>query len=122
MRALPSDSNGSASAGPREAARPGGVLRRSFMVAVTNPKGYLFFLALLPAFIDLQAPAPAQYLALALTFAAFDGAVLLLYASAGVLSAARLHKAKKARWLDIGSGVALMAMALALALWQLDRG
>ena len=90
LRAVPSGSNGCASAGPRAGARPGGVLRRSFMVAVSNPKGYLFFLALLPAFVDPQAQAPAQYLALALTFAAIDGAVLLLYASAGACGMARL--------------------------------
>ncbi|MEZ5662730.1 MAG: LysE family translocator [Burkholderiaceae bacterium] len=101
------------------AAHPTRVLLRSFSVAVSNPKGYLFFLALLPAFINPQAPALAQYLGLALTFAAIDAAVLLAYASAGALGAARLGQTTRgARQLDVISGVLLLGMAAALALWR----
>lgn len=104
---------------PPRAARPARVLLRSFSVAVSNPKGYLFFLALLPAFIDPQAPALVQYLGLALTFAAIDAAVLLAYASTGALGAARLGQtARGARRLDIISGVLLLGMAAGLALWR----
>lgn len=101
------------------AARPARVLLRSFSVAVSNPKGYLFFLALLPAFIDPQAPAPVQYLGLALTFTAIDAIVLLAYASAGALGAARLGQtARGAHRLDVLSGVLLLGMAAGLALWR----
>lgn len=53
------------------------VFRRSFTVAITNPKGYLFFSALLPSFIDATAPLLPQYTLLAAVFAGIDGAVLL---------------------------------------------
>lgn len=101
------------------AAQPARVLLHSFSVAVSNPKGYLFFLALLPAFIDPQAPALGQYLGLALTFATIDAVVLLAYASAGALGAARLGlTARGARRLDVVSGVLLLSMAAGLALWK----
>lgn len=40
------------------------VFLRSFTVAVSNPKGYIFFLALLPMFMDVKANALPQYLSL----------------------------------------------------------
>jgi threonine/homoserine/homoserine lactone efflux protein len=92
---------------------------RSFAVAVSNPKGYLFFLALLPAFIRPQAPALEQYVGLAVTFAAIDAVVLLAYAGAGALGAAHLGQAAhSARLLDRLSGLALLVMAAALAVWK----
>lgn len=101
------------------AAQPARVFLRSFGVAVGNPKGYLFFLALLPAFIRPEAPALAQYLGLAITFASIDAAVLAAYASVGALGAARLNRAAQgAPWLDRISGLSLLGMAAGLALWQ----
>ncbi len=47
---------------------------------VTNPKGYLFFSAFLPQFVSAAEPQVAQYLVLALLFAAIDLAVMLAYA------------------------------------------
>ena len=99
-------------------APPGRIMARSFMVAITNPKAYLFFMALLPSFIDPQAPALAQYLRLALTFACIDGAVLIIYACAGAFGMARLSKNRSTRGLDRFSGVALLGMALVLAMWR----
>ncbi len=101
-------------------ALPGRIMARSFMVAITNPKAYLFFMALLPSFIDSQAPALAQYLRLALTFACIDGVVLMIYAGAGALGMANLSKNRSTRGLDLFSSVALLGMALALALWRRD--
>ena len=51
---------------------PGAVFRKCFLVAVTNPKGYLFFSAFLPQFIDPAAPQLPQYALLAVIFAAID--------------------------------------------------
>jgi threonine/homoserine/homoserine lactone efflux protein len=68
------------------------VFRRSFSVAVTNPKGTLFFSALLPSFIDPVAPLGPQYALLAAVFAGIDGAVLLGYAAAGAAGALALWR------------------------------
>ena len=102
---------------PATQGRPGrhAVFLRSFLVAVTNPKGYLFFSAFLPQFIDPAAAQLPQYAALALTFAAIDFAVMLGYAAAGA-RAVRLLRARGVLWLDRACGGALLALAGSLAL------
>jgi threonine/homoserine/homoserine lactone efflux protein len=111
--ALPTERAG-AQAG-RSSARA--IFLRSFLVAATNPKGYLFFSAFLPQFIAPADPQLPQYAALALTFAAIDFAVMLAYASAGA-QAIRLLKAKGVLWLDRLCGGALLALAGSLALYR----
>jgi threonine/homoserine/homoserine lactone efflux protein len=91
------------------------VFFRSFLVAVTNPKGYLFFSAFLPQFVDAAQPQAPQYLALALTFAALDFGVMLGYAIAGA-QAIRLLRQRGALWLERVCGGALLALAASLAL------
>lgn len=99
------------------AAAPRAIFLRSLLVAVTNPKGYLFFSAFLPQFIDpAQAQLP-QYIALALTFAAIDFAVMFGYAAAGA-KAIRLLRADGVLWLDRLCGGALLALAGSLALYR----
>lgn len=98
-------------------APPQRLLMRSFLVAVTNPKGYLFFTALLPQFIDPAQPLPVQYMTLALAFAGIDAAVMLAYAFAGA-RVVRAFQARGARWLDRLSGAALLALAGSLALYR----
>jgi threonine/homoserine/homoserine lactone efflux protein len=97
---------------------PTAVFRRSFTVAVTNPKGTLFFSALLPSFIDPAAPLLPQYGLLAAVFAGIDGAVLLAYALAGAAGARRFGGPRALRHLDRVSGLALLALAGGMALWQ----
>lgn len=90
---------------------------RSFLVAVTNPKGYLFFSAFLPQFIVVSEPQLPQYAALAVTFAAIDVIVMLGYASAGA-QAIRFLRASGVLWLDRICGGALLALAGSLALFR----
>lgn len=90
---------------------------KSFMVAVTNPKGYLFFSAFLPQFIDPAAPLMAQYATLGLVFAALDFAIMFGYAVFGS-QAVRFLKAEGAKWLERACGGALLALAGSLALYR----
>ncbi|ULJ72071.1 LysE family translocator [Rhizobium gallicum] len=90
---------------------------KSFMVAVTNPKGYLFFSAFLPQFIDPTLPQPAQYAVLALIFASIDFVIMFGYAAFGA-QAVRLLKNSGAMWLDRISGGALIALAGSLAFYR----
>jgi threonine/homoserine/homoserine lactone efflux protein len=103
--------------GPAE--RPPGraVFLRSFLVAATNPKGYLFFSAFLPQFVAPAQPQLPQYVTLALTFAAIDLAVMLAYAAAGA-QAIRVLRARGVLWLDRLCGGALLALAGSLALYR----
>lgn len=90
---------------------------RSFLVAVTNPKGYLFFSAFLPQFIDPAAPQLQQYLVLALVFAGIDVAVMFGYALLGS-RAVRMLRGAGALWLDRICGGALLTLAGSLALYR----
>jgi threonine/homoserine/homoserine lactone efflux protein len=93
------------------------IFLRSLLVAVTNPKGYLFFSAFLPQFIVPTEPQLAQYVALAVTFATIDFVVMLGYASAGA-QAIRFLRARGLLWLDCICGGALLALAGSLALYR----
>jgi threonine/homoserine/homoserine lactone efflux protein len=96
---------------------PRGIFLRSFAVAVTNPKGYFFFSALLPQFIGPSAPQHEQYMALAATCVVIDFAVMFVYAMAGA-QAIRFLRAKGALWIDRLCGGALLAIASSLALFR----
>jgi threonine/homoserine/homoserine lactone efflux protein len=90
---------------------------KSFLVAVTNPKGYLFCSALLPQFIDPAAAQAPQYVALALMFASLDVAVMAVYAFVGA-RAMRLLTVRAMRWLDRACGAVLLALAGSLAFYR----
>lgn len=105
------------SAANSEPASGRAIFLRSFLVAVTNPKGYLFFSAFLPQFVVPSEPQLPQYAALAFTFAAIDFIVMLAYASAGA-QAIRLLRARGVLWMERVCGGALLALAGGLALYR----
>ena len=98
-------------------ASPRAVFAKSFLVAVTNPKGYLFCSALLPQFIDAAAPQWPQYLVIGLVFAGIDFAVMLGYAAIGA-HAVRLLRRRAVLLLDRACGAALLALAGSLVLYR----
>lgn len=93
------------------------IFARSFLVAVTNPKGYLFCSALMPQFIDASAPQWPQYVAIGLVFAGIDFAVMAGYAMVGA-RAVRLLRQRAVLWLDRSCGAALLALAGSLAFYR----
>jgi threonine/homoserine/homoserine lactone efflux protein len=93
------------------------IFLKSFLVAVTNPKGYLFFSAFLPQFITSDAPQALQFVALAAVFATIDFVVMLAYAALGS-QAVRALRASGALWLDRVCGGALLALAGSLAFYR----
>lgn len=93
------------------------IFLKSFLVAVTNPKGYLFFSAFLPQFIDPGLPQTPQYAVLAFVFASIDFLVMFGYALVGS-QAVRLLKHSGAVWLDRICGGALLALAGSLAFYR----
>jgi threonine/homoserine/homoserine lactone efflux protein len=90
---------------------------KSFLVAVTNPKGYLFCSALMPQFIDPAAPQWPQYLVIGLVFAGIDFSVMFAYASIGA-SAVKLLKRRAVLLLDRLCGGALLLLAGSLVLYR----
>ena len=93
------------------------IFLKSFLVAVTNPKGYLFFSAFLPQFIAPASSQLSQYVVLALVFAAIDFSVMLAYALLGS-QAVRVLKKSGALWLDRLCGSALIVLAGSLAFYR----
>jgi threonine/homoserine/homoserine lactone efflux protein len=102
-------------AGTQHGARA--IFMKSFLVAVTNPKGYLFCSALLPQFIDPVGAQAPQYIAIALVFAGIDFSVMFAYAFVGA-RAIRLLRASATRWIDRTCGAALLALAGSLAFYR----
>ena len=93
------------------------VFTRSFLVAATNPKGYLFFSAVLPQFIALSQPQLPQYAALTVTFIVVESAIMLAYAVAGA-QVIRVLGARGIRWLERTCGAAMLALAASLSLYR----
>jgi threonine/homoserine/homoserine lactone efflux protein len=94
------------------------IFGKCLLVALTNPKGYLFFSAILPQFIDPHAPQAQQYLILALTFTAVDGAVMFAYASSGARAVRLFRTPGAVSWINRLSGGALLTLAGALAFYR----
>jgi len=98
-------------------AAPRAVFAKSFLVAVTNPKGYLFCSALLPQFIDAAAPQWPQYATIAVVFAGLDFAVMFAYAAIGA-HAIRLLRRRAVLWLDRCCGGALLLLSGSLLFYR----
>lgn len=90
---------------------------RSLLVALSNPKGLLFFSAFLPQFIDTSRPQAPQYLLLALLTAVMDIIIMACYATGGA-QAARLLTARGLRRLNRACASMLLSLAVFLALYR----
>ena len=99
---------------PQERRSRRSVFARSFLVAITNPKGYLFVGALMPQFIDPGQAQLPQYAVIAVVFAAIDFTIMFAYAALGS-QAVRLLRRSGALWLDRVCGVILLGLAASLA-------
>jgi threonine/homoserine/homoserine lactone efflux protein len=84
-----------ASAKPASAARQRSFFLRGFLVGASNPKAVLFFAAFFPQFLNPAAPFAPQFAILALTFMAFEFAVLTACAL-GVSRVAPLLRSSRA--------------------------
>ncbi len=91
---------------------------KCLLIALTNPKGYLFFSAILPQFVNPQDPQFPQYVVLALTFTLIDGLVMLGYASSGARAVQFFRTPMTMVWINRFSGGALITLAGALALYR----
>ena len=103
------------------ASHPYRIFFKCLLVALTNPKGYLFFSAILPQFINPSIPQLPQYMVLALTFTAIDGLVMLAYASGGARAVRLFHTPMAMVWINRLSGGAIVFLAGALALYRRAR-
>ncbi|WP_122667302.1 LysE family transporter [Pseudomonas viridiflava] len=76
-RALPADLTDDSTIRP--IGKPMALIARGFLVNISNPKALVFMLAILPQFIDPNAPLLAQYLTIMATMVAVDMTVMAGY-------------------------------------------
>ncbi|MFG6179018.1 LysE family translocator [Halomonas sp. THAF12] len=108
--AIPDTLASQARAGRRELAVQG------LVTAVANPKGWAFFMALLPPFLDASRPLPAQLAALVAVILTIEFGALLAYATGGQTLRHLLGQADKVRLLNRVAGTLMVGVGLWLAL------
>ncbi len=102
-------------AAERQPVARGRLFGRAVALQLANPKTLLFFVALLPQFIDPAGSVAEQVAILGVTSVAIEFAVLCLY---GWAAGAAAHKLESPRWrrrLDVVSGGFLVGAGLKLA-------
>ena len=91
------------------------VFLRGFLVNITNPKGIIFFAAILPQFIDVARPQMPQYLALAATTFAVDLVTMMGYTALAARVLRVMRDPAGIRWVNRGLGGTFVAAGVALA-------
>ncbi len=91
------------------------VFTRGFFVNLTNPKGIIFFAAILPQFIDVAMPQAPQYATLAATTFAVDLVVMMGYTALAAKVLRAMQDPSRLRWVNRGLGGAFVAAGVALA-------
>jgi len=91
--------------------------KRSLLVALSNPKGLLFFSAFLPQFIQPETSVAAQYATLAAVTAAIDALLMTVYAACGY-HVMKAMSERVMKWLNRGCAGMLAGLAVALSLYR----
>ncbi len=108
----------SADAVQADGARNGrSAFKRSLLVALSNPKGLLFFSAFLPQFIQPEANVAAQYATLAVLTAMIDILLMAIYAASGY-HVMKAMSGRALKWLNRGCAGMLAGLAVALSLYR----
>lgn len=89
----------------------------AYLVNITNPKGMVFLLALIPQFVDLNSPDHGnQLVIICLTLLAVDWVVMTGYSLLAASMSRLLQSERGARWQGRISGTALIIAGGALSL------
>lgn len=94
------------------------VFLKGFLVNITNPKGIIFYAAILPQFVDVHRPPAVQYAIFAATTLIVD---LVMMAGYTALAAKVLRVMKdpaRLRWVNRTLGGAFVAAGVALATFR----
>lgn len=85
---------------------------QGFVTAIANPKGWAFFIALLPPFIDQTKPLAAQLLVLISLILLIEFICLMLYAKGGQSLAHLLRKRSNVRLMNRIAGTLMIGVGL----------
>ncbi|MEN3030521.1 LysE family translocator [Chromobacterium amazonense] len=93
---------------------PWALFRHGFLVAMSNPKAFIFFTALFPQFMNAHQPQGPQLAILAATFYLIESCWQLTYASSGARLARWLNSASRLRMVNRFSGGAFVGAGVLL--------
>ena len=91
------------------------LLIQGALVALTNPKSILFFTALFPQFIQIEAPVLPQFTLLTATFVACALMSHALYAGLALRAGGLFSSRRRVVWFNRCSGSAFVLLGLSLA-------
>jgi homoserine/homoserine lactone efflux protein len=87
----------------------------SFIIAISNPKGFIYFGALFPQFINYNEPLAVQYGLLIIVFLLMDLVWMITYAAAGNKIMGWLKTPQHQHYFNTFSGVVLIAAGILMA-------
>lgn len=96
-------------------ARTHQVYRAGVVVQLANPKNMVFFVAILPPFIDLSGNVPLQVLILGVTSQTVEVLVLMFYGGLASKAGPWLRASRAAAWVDRVAGSTLILIGAGLA-------
>ena len=91
------------------------LISQGFITAIANPKGWAFFVALLPPFIDATKPLAAQLASLISIILTLEFSCLLIYASGGRTLRTLLMRSGNVRIMNCIAGTLMVGVGLWLA-------
>jgi homoserine/homoserine lactone efflux protein len=97
---------------------PKSIFTQGFFVNLTNPKGLIFLLAVLPQFIDPAKPQAMQYVILTATMVGIDFAVMACYTGLAARVLRLLKNPHHIRWTNRFLGSLFMGAGAALAAFK----
>ena len=89
---------------------------QGFITAIANPKGWAFFIALLPPFIDENLPMPSQLIVLIFMILILEFTCLIIYATGGKTLRKLLQNSSNVRVINKVAGSMMMGIGIWLAL------
>ncbi len=91
------------------------LISQGFITAIANPKGWAFFIALLPPFIDFEQPVAAQLVVLVALILIIEFSCLCVYSTGGRTMKHFLQQSQNVRLLNRISGTLMLGVAVWLA-------
>ena len=91
------------------------LIMQGFITAIANPKGWAFFVALLPPFLDTGSPLAAQLVSLIAIILLLEFTCLLIYASGGRSLRSLLMKSGNVRLMNRIAGTLMIGVGIWLA-------
>ena len=89
---------------------------QGFVTAIANPKGWAFFIALLPPFIDENLPMTSQLIVLIFIILSLEFLCLIIYATGGNSLRKLLQNSSNVRLINRIAGLMMMCIGVWLAL------